>query len=805
MITFENLPLEVSHRETHDEESFKNDVLHDFWVCLISREASLLGRKEVLNGRAKFGILGDGKEVPQVAMARAFKKGDWRSGYYRDQTFMFARGISTLEDYFSQLYADTALDPFSGGRQMNNHYATPMVDEDGEWLDQTEMFNVSSDISCTAGQMARALGLAMASKKYRNLHIPTHDKFSKNGDEVSFVTIGDSSTSEGIFWETMNAAAVMKVPLVVAVWDDGYGISVPVEMQTAKGSISKALEGFLQDGTLGENGIMIYTVKGWDYVELCAVFDKVVSKVREKQVPALIHVQELTQPQGHSTSGSHERYKTPERLHWEKEFDCIKKMEEWILENEIASQDILDTMKLKAQQFTKEAKNKSWVSYNNGIAPFKHTLETIYQSLPENMKTDAILHLEKELVTGIHLTFAEILSNARKLHIQIMRFDNHKLEALEQFIVEGKSEGKRRYNTLLHSDNKYSALRVPVVAAKFGLEPKQFNGYQILNSYFDNLLEFKPNIIAFGEDVGQIGDVNQGFAGLQNKYGNERVFDTGIREWTIMGQAMGCSMRGLRPIAEIQYLDYMAYAFSLLTDDLATLRYRTAGIQRAPAIIRTRGHRLEGIWHAGSPMGMIITSMQGIYLCVPRNMVKAVGFYNTLLKSDDPGIVVECLNGYRLKEFMPENLLEYTLPLGQPEIMESGTDLTIVTYGSCVREAEKAIEIVKPLQISIELIDVQTLMPFDLEGIIVNSIKKTNRVIFLDEDVPGGASAFMMKEVLEKWNGYRYLDSKPVCITAAPHRTPYGTDGDYFSKPNVDDIFEKIIEVMREAIPSKFK
>ncbi len=804
MISLDTLPLEVTYRESHDEENFQNDVLHDFWVCLISREASIVGRKDVLNGRAKFGIFGDGKEVPQVAMARAFNKGDWRSGYYRDQTFMFARGISSLEEFFFQLFADTEADPFSGGRQMNNHYATPMMDKNGDWLDQTQMYNVSSDISCTAGQMARALGLAMASKKYRKLDIPSHNKFSNNGNEVSFVTIGDSSTSEGIFWETMNAAAVMRVPLLVAVWDDGYGISVPVEMQTAKGSISKALEGFLHDDNGNENGIMIYTVRGWDYPELCAVFEKVSIKVREKHVPAIIHVQELTQPQGHSTSGSHERYKTTERLHWEKEHDCIKKMEEWILLNGIASIDEIANMKLKSIEYVKNVKDSAWTKYLSGIEKHISDVRSIYRNIPDPLKTEAIQHLEKDLLTAIHPTFSEVLSNARRLQIQLMRFGNLKNKDLDDYIKESKQLGADRYNTLLYSDTKYSALNIPVIPAKFGLQPKIVNGYQILNTYFDQLLDHRHDIIAFGEDVGHIGDVNQGFAGLQSKHGTERVFDTGIREWTIMGQAMGGSMRGLRPIAEIQYVDYMAYAFSLLTDDLATLRYRTAGIQRAPAIIRTRGHRLEGIWHSGSPMGMILTSMQGIYLCVPRNMVQAVGFYNTLLMSDDPGIVVECLNGYRLKEKLPENLLEFTVPLGKPEILQEGSDVTLVTYGSCVREAQKGLDLLKGFNVSVELIDVQTLMPFDLEGIIVNSLKKTNRIIFMDEDIPGGGTAFMMREVLEKWNGYRYLDSKPVTISAAPHRTPYGSDGDYFTKPNPEDVFDTIMKIMAEVSPQIF-
>ena len=797
MTDFDTLPLEVTLSTDKSTEGYKKDVLHDLWICLISREASILGRKEVLNGRAKFGILGDGKEVPQVAMARAFKQGDWRSGYYRDMTFMFARGLSTIEEFFSQLYADTENDPFSGGRQMNSHYATPMMDENGDWLDQIKMYNVSSDISCTAGQMARALGIAMASKKYRKLNIPTGEKFSDNGNEVSFVTIGDSSTSEGVFWETMNASSIMKVPLLVAVWDDGYGISVPVEMQTVKGSISKALEGFLinEKGT----GIMIYTVKGWDYPELCATFDKVSSKVRDQHIPAVIHVQELTQPQGHSTSGSHERYKSPERLQWEKENDCIKRMAEWIVENGIATEEEVTELRVKALDYAKQAKDNAWKKYSEGVKVYSNPLKDIYNAIPESSKTEAIKLLEKELNTSINLSFSEVVANARRLRIQLLRFGNIQNIDLENYLLETIMVADKRYHTELHSDNKYSALKIPVVKPKYGLNPELLSGYQILNQYFDQILEARPEILAFGEDVGQIGDVNQGFSGLQLKHGAERVFDTGIREWTIMGQALGGAMRGLRTIAEIQYLDYMAYAFSLLTDDLATLRYRSNGIQRAPAIVRTRGHRLEGIWHAGSPMGMILTSMQGIYLCVPRNMVQAVGFYNTMLLSDDPAIIVECLNGYRLKEKLPENLLNFTLPLGVPEILQEGSDVTLVTYGSCVREAQKGLELHKGFNISVELIDVQTLMPFDLEGLIVNSLKKTNRIIFMDEDIPGGATAYMMREVLEKWNGYKYLDSKPVTLSASAHRTPFGSDGDYFSKPNPEDVFDAILTLMNEV------
>ncbi|HRO08863.1 MAG TPA: thiamine pyrophosphate-dependent enzyme [Saprospiraceae bacterium] len=801
-----NLPefasLEITETHGYDVPNFKQDVLHDLWLCTVSREASLSGRKEVLSGKAKFGIFGDGKELAQVAMARAFKKGDWRSGYYRDQTFMIARGLCSVEDFFAQLYADTNNDPFSGGRQMNNHFATPMIDKDGEWINQADNYNVSSDISPTAGQMARSLGLAMASKKYRKLDIPGKEFFSDNGNEISFVTIGDASTSEGVFWETINAASVMKVPLLVSVWDDGYGISVPVEMQTNKGSISKSLEGFLQDKD--GNGILIYTVKAWDYPTLCAVYEKAAQKVREQHVPCLIHVLETTQPQGHSTSGSHERYKSPERLLWEKEYDCIQKMSEWIIKSDIASIEEVESVKKNAQEYTRIARENAWKAYRDGISVYLNQLKDIYQTVPDNHKTEAILSLEKQLTTTPNISYAEIISNARKFSIQLSRLNNTGNDTLNSFIADNLTYSKQKYNTHLFSETKYAALNIEGVPVKYGLEPENVPGYQVLNHYFDELLASNPYVIAFGEDVGQIGDVNQGFAGLQQKYGKERVFDTGIREWTIMGQALGGAMRGLRPIAEIQYLDYLAYAFSVLSDDLATLRYRSNGIQKAPAIIRTRGHRLEGIWHAGSPMGMLLTSMQGIYICVPRNMTQAVGFYNTLLQSDDPAIVIECLNGYRLREKLPQNLLEYSIPLGVPEILQEGHDVTLVTYGSCVREAQKGIDLLQGFNISVELIDVQTLLPFDKNGIILESIKKTNRVLFMDEDVPGGATAYMMREVLEKWDGYRYLDSKPATLSATSNRPPFGSDGDYFSKPNGEDVFDAVMKMMKEAYPDMY-
>jgi len=600
----------------------------------------------------------------------------------------------------------------------------------------------------------------------------------------------------------LNAAAVMQVPLLVAVWDDGYGISVPVEMQTAKSSISRVLEGFIPKGD--EKGLKVYTVNGWDYPGVVALFEKVTGEMRANHEPVVIHVEELTQPQGHSTSGSHERYKSPERLQWEKENDCIRKMGLWMLENHLVSQEDLDELLAKATAYVKQGRDQAWSAYQTNLQKLKESLLAIYARLPEQLRSEAIQELQRDLAASPNMVFSELVSNARRLLLQWKRFGSAPDELLVSLIKENTSTGKQRYESHLYSETKYAAVNVPVVAAKYGLNPESVPGHQVLNKYFDELLTDNPAVIAFGEDVGHIGDVNQGFAGLQLRHGASRVFDTGIREWTIMGQALGSAMRGFRPIAEIQYLDYMAYAFSLLSDDLATLRYRSAGIQKAPVVVRTRGHRLEGIWHAGSPMGMIITSMRGIYLCVPRNMVQAIGMYNTLLKSDDPGIVVECLNGYRLKEKIPSNLLEFTLPLGVPEILEDGTDLTLVTYGSCVREAQKGIDMVKPFGISVELIDVQTLLPFDTEGVIVSSLKKTNRIIFLDEDVPGGATAYMMQEVLEKWDGYKYLDAKPVTLSAKAHRTPFGSDGDYFTKPGADDVCDCILQVMKDSFPNRF-
>lgn len=775
---------------------FKKDVLNDYFTAVVSREASLLARKEVLTGKAKFGIIGDGKELPQIAMAKFFKDGDWRSGYYRDQTFMFAAGLSSIENFFAQLYADVDNDPFSGGRQMNSHFATPLIDSDGQWLDSTVLKNVSSDVSCTGGQMARALGLALASKQYRKREIHDSSKFSHKGDEVSFVTIGDASTSEGAFWETINAACVMKVPLITCVWDDGYGISVPKDLQTTKASISEALEGFHinEEG----NGMYIYKVKAWDYQDLCRVFEKATNQVRTSHVPALIHVEEVTQPQGHSTSGSHERYKSKERLDWEVEYDCILKFGQWIVKNGIATEENLAELAGEAKSTVKKGKENAWNAYNEPIKKVKEELASIFSTLSTQSEDAKLQSLIKELETIINPNLSELVQIARRVNIRA-KLLNINDETLLEFIQSYKALGDERYESNLYSKDDQAAINVPVVHPDYSDESKKVNGYQILNSFFDKALERDDKVIAYGEDVGQIGDVNQGFAGLQEKYGDDRVFDAGIREWTIVGQGIGAAMRGLRPIAEIQYLDYMTYAFSPLTDDLATVRFRSNGIQQSPLIIRTRGHRLEGIWHAGSPLGVLINALRGVCLCVPRNMVQAAGMYHTLLQSNDPGFVIECLNGYRLKEVMPDNIGEYTIPLGSPEVLREGRDITVVTYGSCVRLAESTCDLLDEHGISVELIDVQTLLPFDLEQSIVESIKKTNRVLFLDEDVPGGGTAYMMQEVLEKQNAYQYLDSKPQTLSAKQHRTPFGSDGDYFTKPGAEDIFDRVYAIMEEA------
>ena len=780
-------------------EAFKNQVLQDYKIATISRETSLLGRKEVLTGKAKFGIFGDGKEVAQIAMAKSFQNGDYRSGYYRDQTFMFASGLASVEQFFAQLYADPDVrnEPFSAGRQMVSHFSTRNVDENGNWLDLANRKNVSADIAPTAGQMPRAVGLALASKSFRNIQqLWNQHHLSHNGNEVCFCTIGDASTSEGHFWESINAAGVMQIPLAVFIWDDGYGISVPNKYQTTKGSISNALQGFQKEKNT--NGINIYKVKGWDYAEMCEVFETGIQKMRESHTPAIFHVEEITQPQGHSTSGSHERYKTPERLEWEKEWDCNKKFKEWIVENAIASTEELEAIEEESKNFVRDSKQAAWEKFQQPI------LEQVKKSV------ELIAHINVADVGMYHQLqqFASNLKDIKEpLRRDVMQTLNVVIEFagtttnvddLKNYYNQLIAENKELFNSHLYNQGNKSALKVSEVKPWISFESPSLNGYEVLNKYFDALFTNNPLVVAFGEDLGFIGDVNQGFSGLQKKYGEERIFDTGIRETTIVGQAIGMAVRGLRPIAEIQYLDYLLYALQTLSDDVATLHYRTKGQQSCPLIIRTRGHRLEGIWHSGSPMGMIINSLRGMYVCVPRNMVQAAGMYNTLLQSNDPGIVIECLNGYRLKEKMPANILEFTVPMGVTETIRQGTDITIVSYGSTLRIISEAAERLEIQKISCEIIDVQTLLPFDLKHSIIASLKKTNRILFVDEDVPSGAAAYMFNKVMEEQGGYKWFDAAPRTLTAQAHRPAYGSDGDYFSKPNVEDVIRVVNEMMEE-------
>ena len=775
-------------------ENFRNEVLQDYQFACQSRETSLLGRKEVLTGKAKFGIFGDGKEIAQVAVAKFFKPGDFRSGYYRDQTFMFANHLATVEQFFSQLYADPDVnnDPFSAGRQMNAHFATKFVDENGNWLNLAHLKNISSDIAPTAGQMPRALGLAYASKAFRKIkELGNFTNLSTAGNEVCFCTIGDASTSEGHFWETINAAGVLQVPLAVFVWDDGYGISVPKKYQTTKASVSEALKGFQKKENT--NGIEIYKLKGWDYAGMCEILEPAIQKIRDTHTPAIFHVEEITQPQGHSTSGSHERYKTPERLEWEKEWDGLKQMRQWIIANALAEEEELINIETDAVQFVKESKQKAWAKYSE---PIKTLVAEVVEILKVLEANPAIKKLSEELAAlrepmrrDVMKTLATTLDLAG---------NDTAANAIHTFYAKLKDEFAGLYNSYLYNEGPRSALKVPVVHAVYEDDAVHVNGYEVLNKYFDELFRTNNKVIAFGEDLGHIGDVNQGFSGLQDKYGTDRIFDTGIRELTIMGQGIGLALRGLRPIAEIQYLDYLLYGLQPLSDDVCTTHFRTAGQQSCPLIVRTRGHRLEGIWHSGSPMGMIINALRGMYVCVPRNMVQAAGMYNTLLQSNDPGLVIECLNGYRLKEKLPADLLGYTVPLGVPEIVKEGEDVTIVTYGSTLRIVLEATEILAKMGTSCEVVDVQTLLPFDINHTIAVSLKKTNRIVFVDEDVPGGAAAYMFNKVMEEQGGYKYLDVSPRTITGKAHRPSYGSDGDYFSKPNTEEIVAVIKEMMCE-------
>lgn len=780
-------------------DGFRNAVIEDYRTAVVSREVSLLGRREVLTGKAKFGIFGDGKEVAQIAMAKFFQPGDFRSGYYRDQTFMFAAGLASVEQYFAQLYADPdpMHEPFSSGRQMNAHFSTRFVDEHGNWLDLANRKNISSDIAPTAGQMPRGLGLAFASRCFRaSKHQDQLEQLSHNGNEICFTTIGDASTSEGHFWETINAAGVLQVPLAVFVWDDGYGISVPKNFQTTKGSISAALKGFQKQADT--NGIHIYKVKAWDYAGMCEVFEEALAKVRETHEPALFHVEEVTQPQGHSTSGSHERYKTPERLEWEKEWDCIKKMKEWMIENGLASADELAAVEAEAKEMVKTGRNLAWEKYSAPIkAQAAQASELIRQSMVNDIdKYNQLQQMANELAANKEPLRRDVLRTiALAIEVAPGSPTAQDLKSLRSTLLE---ESKGLYNSHLYNEGVKSALKVPEIKPMIPFDAANMNGYEILNKYFDNLFSSNPKVYAFGEDVGYIGDVNQGFAGLQEKHGKDRILDTGIRELTIVGQAIGMALRGLRPIAEIQYLDYLLYGLQPLSDDVCTTHFRTGGQQSCPVIIRTRGHRLEGIWHSGSPMGMVINALRGMHVCVPRNMVQAVGMYNTLLQANDPAIVIECLNGYRLKEKMPENLLEYTVPLGVPEIIRPGEDVTIVSYGSTLRIIQDAVERLDKDGISCEIIDVQTLLPFDTGHVILSSLQKTNRIIFIDEDVPGGAAAYMFNKVMEEQGGYRWLDASPRTLTAKAHRPGYGSDGDYFSKPNAEDVIDAVQSLMAE-------
>lgn len=785
-------------KESLSFDKFKNEVLHDYYIACLSRETSLLARREVLTGKAKFGIFGDGKEIAQVAMAKFFKKGDWRSGYYRDQTWMMALNIGTPQQYFAQLYADPSLerDPFSMGRQMSSHYTSRNVDENGEWLDLVNIYNVAADMAPTASQMPRALGLAFASKSFREGEgLKQFEGLSDDGNEVCFCTIGDASTSEGHFWESINAAGVLQVPLVIFVWDDGYGISVPVEYQTTKGSISKALKGFEKEE--GTNGFYIAEVKGWDYMGMVEVFEEGIALARETHTPILFHVNELTQPQGHSTSGSHERYKSEERLEWERDKDCLKQMRSWILENALADEETLSRIQDDARQNVKNARDDAWHEY---LAPLREQFEKARTILNGLVHTVPEKSVELKRLVGNLSAIREPLRRnmLQALFKAIVLCGEDKSVEARKYYDELQEQNKKVYNTFLYDEGPKSVFNVIPVAPVITENSKVLNGYEILNHYFDQLLSSNPKVLAFGEDLGKIGGVNQGFVGLQKKYGAERVFDTGIRELTIMGQAIGLALRGLRPIAEIQYLDYLIYGLQPLTDDVATLHYRTGGQQSCPVIVRTRGHRLEGIWHSGSPMGMILSTLRGFHVCVPRNSVQAACMYNSLLKSNDPAIIIEVLNGYRLKDKLPENLGEMTVALGVPEILQSGEDITIVSYGSCLRIIQDAMKIIAPLKISCELIDVQTLLPFDINHSIVKSLQKTNRIVFIDEDVPGGASAYMYNKVLEEQGGYRYLDVAARTISAKDHRPGYGSDGDYFCKPNAEQIATVLIEMMKE-------
>ena len=787
-------------------QELKNEILNDFKIANESRQASLLGRREVLTGKAKFGIFGDGKELPQIALAKQFQNGDFRSGYYRDQTWMFASGMLSLEDFFSQLYANPDAEPNSSGRQMNCHFATHSLKENGDWKNLMKQKNSSSDISPTAGQMPRLLGLGLASKVYRNntdLQTKEFSKFSNKGNEVAYGSIGDASTSEGPFWETMNAISVLEVPVVMSVWDDGYGISVEKKYQTTKASISEALKGFQKEQ--GTNGMEIFRTKGWDYAHLCLTYEKAAETARKNHTPVLVHVEEVTQPQGHSTSGSHERYKSTDRLQWEKDFDGIVKFKEWILTKEIATTEELEAIEKAAKKAVRDAKTAAWSKFFNPIKENKQVVLGLLKNIAANSSKKVFIEkIISELDKEDEALQREITQAVRRI---IRLSVNEKSDARTQLLnwyQSNTDKMHKAFHTFTYSESEKSPLKIKAVPATFDADSPMIDGREILKDNFEYIFKHQPETLIFGEDAGKIGGVNQGLEGLQEKFGALRVADTGIRETTIIGQGIGMAMRGLRPIAEIQYLDYIMYAIQVISDDLATVQYRSGGKQKAPLIIRTRGHRLEGIWHSGSPLGTIVNAVRGVHVCVPRNMTQAAGFYNTLLQGDDPAIVIESLNGYRLKEKKPSNIGEFKIELGQIEVLKSGTDITVVTYGSMVKMVEEAAKQLLELGISIEVIDVQTLLPFDINHDILKSIQKTNRLLIIDEDVPGGGSAYILQQIMESQSAYYHLDSKPSTLTAYEHRPPYGTDGDYFSKPSLEDIVERAYTIMRESNPAKF-
>lgn len=804
---YHQIHFEVKATQTTKIQLKKEEILRDYAIAIESREASLLGRKEVFMGKAKFGIFGDGKELAQIAMAKAFQNGDWRSGYYRDQTFMMAIGELTSRQFFAQLYAHTDVqeEPASAGRMMNGHFGTRSMNEKGEWSTLTDRKNSSSDISPTAAQMPRLVGLAFASKIYRqNPELKDFQDFSINGNEVAFGTIGNASTSEGHFFEAINAAGVLQIPMVISVWDDGYGISVPQKYHTVKESISEALAGLQR--TSDKNGYEIFTVQGWNYPALIDTFKKAAAISRNEHVPCLIHVQEMTQPQGHSTSGSHERYKPKERLEWEAAHDCILKFKEWIIDQKYATLEELAELESQAKGAAKKGKEEAWKIYINEIKyDQKEVIKLIHSAEDALPDQKAILDTIIQDLKEIQIPYkSDIMKAIRKSRMALRGINHPAVDAIQSWIQTKNQIHYDEYNSDLYSESDHAAIKVPAVQPTYSDQSELVDGREVLQAVFDYHLTNNPLVLAFGEDVGKIGDVNQGFAGLQAKHGEVRVSDTGIRETTIIGQGIGAALRGLRPIAEIQYLDYLLYALQTLSDDLASLSYRTKAGQKAPLIIRTRGHRLEGVWHSGSPMGMIINALRGIYVLVPRNMTQAAGFYNTMLASDDPALIIESLNGYRLKERVPDNLAEIKTPLGIPEALKTGSDITLVSYGSTLRIVMEAASDLEELGIHCEVIDVQTLVPYDIHGIIAESIQKTNRVAFIDEDVPGGATAYMMQQSLERDKAYKHLDSRPLTITGKEHRPAYGSDGDYFSKPNKEDIIEQVYQLFHEVDPIRF-